>query len=206
MMLVTTYQKLLTTLFALLLLGACATTGTSDRRERVEASGVDESDDTYTLSSRLKPIELAEVDPEDLTADEQIYWSSRSELTDRFAHLTHEMPSGFMQTIQEEVVDINQGFRVQIYTTRNVDMADSTLAAYESWAFENFDEYVPRGYVHYRQPYYRVRVGDFHNRDHALDLSRTLKSRYPSAWIIYDRINPERVPADTVQIRFSDDL
>src|SRR5690625_6958145 len=109
------------------------------------------------------------------------------------------MPSGFMQTIQEEVVDINQGFRVQIYTSRNVEMADSTLAAYESWAFEKFDEYVPRGDVHYRQPYYRARVGGCHNRDHALDLSRTLKSRYLSAAVIYDRLHLQRVPADTVQ-------
>jgi len=31
-----------------------------------------------------------------------------------------------------------------------------------------------------------------------------LKSRYPDAWVVHERIEPSNVPADTANIRFRD--
>jgi len=45
----------------------------------------------------------------------------------------------------------------------------------------------------FRQPYYRVRVGNFKIRENAIEFSRILKNRYPDAWVVHDRIDPENI-------------
>jgi len=153
------------------------------------------------IASYLEDFELDELDEAEL-----LFYNTRSRLIDKFATDRHDMPDFFLQEIEEVEVDIYQGFRIQIESTRDVDLADSTLAEFEAWADTTFSGYSPRGYVHYRQPYYRVRVGDFHDRDRATELSQLLKVRYPSAWVIHDRINPYRVPADTTEFSLSGNI
>ncbi len=158
----------------------------------------------FDISDDLAEAYLEEMDLENMSEEEFMFYRTRSNLNDLFNTQFQDIPDVFLQEVEEEEVDIYQGFRVQIQTTRDVQEADSTLEEFEAWADRTIAEFMPRGYVHFRQPYYRVRVGDFHNRERAIEFSRMIKFRYPDAWLIHDRINPYRVPADTVEFRFVD--
>jgi hypothetical protein len=80
--------------------------------------------------------------------------------------------------------------------------ADSTKDNFRAWADENIKGYSPEAYVTFRQPYYKVRVGDFRDQQKANNFSRMLKEEYPAAWVVHDRIEPEFLPADTTRIEF----
>lgn len=128
--------------------------------------------------------------------------TSRSDLTDQFSVKQHDMPEQFLKEIvvEERETDEYAGYRIQILSTRDVSLADSTKLNFQVWADSTFQHYTPEAYIFFRQPQYRVHVGDFREREKAIQLSRYLKSRYPDAWVVHDRIDPESVPADTTRI------
>lgn len=43
-------------------------------------------------------------------------------------------------------------------------------------------------YVTFREPYYRLRVGDFRTRLDAIKFMESIKRSYPQAWVIKDKI------------------
>jgi hypothetical protein len=141
---------------------------------------------------------------EELDEFEQMLFETRSSLADQFAHLEHDMPEEFTREIVRDDSDFDEyaGFRVQILSTRDVVHADTTRDNFMAWADTTLAGYQPESYVFFRQPYYRVRAGDFHNREMAIEFSRMLKPFFPDAWVVHDRVEPGRVPADTVEIRF----
>ncbi|MGM0506304.1 MAG: SPOR domain-containing protein [Bacteroidota bacterium] len=122
----------------------------------------------------------------------------RSELRDRFVGLSHHMPE-FYERVEEQQSDSTQGFRVQILSTRDVALADTTRKEYEEWIEEMNLDAQPHSYIDYRQPTYRVRVGDFHDRDRAILFSQVVKRQFPAAWVVYSQVEPDRVPADSVR-------
>lgn len=188
-----------------LIVYACATTEpAAEPEDDREVEG--EPFAIFDFSDDLAATYLEELDLDDLNEEELALYQTRSHLSDRFGVDSHDMPDFYLEEFEEVEVDIYQGFRIQILSTRDVELADSTLAGFETWADTTFSGYLPRGYIHYRQPYYRVRIGDFQNREKATELSRMLKVRYPEAWVIHDRINPYRAPADTTEIRMNDVL
>ncbi|MEX1062010.1 MAG: SPOR domain-containing protein [Balneolaceae bacterium] len=158
----------------------------------------------FDLTGELLTAYFDDFDIDEMSEEEQMLYYSRTSLKDIFDRETHDMPEFYLQEVEEEEVDIYQGFRIQILSTRDVGLADSTMIEFESWADTTFADYSPRGYIHFRPPYYRVRIGDFHNRDRAIEFSRLLKSNYPDAWIIHDQVNPYRVPSDTLEFRIAD--
>lgn len=44
-------------------------------------------------------------------------------------------------------------------------------------------------YVTFREPYYRLRVGDFRTRLEAMEYLDRIKKNYPQAWVIKDKIS-----------------
>lgn len=197
------FTLLITALTAGVLLHACATP------EPATESGEETVTDRqpfaiFDFSDEFVEAYMEEVELEDMNEDERLLYQSRSHLNEMFATQTHDMPEFFLQQVEEEEVDIYQGFRIQILSTREVELADSILAEFEEWADTTIADYSPRGYVHFRQPYYRVRIGDFQNRERAIQLSRLIKFKYPDAWVIHDQINPYRVPADTINFRIAE--
>ena len=56
---------------------------------------------------------------------------------------------------------------------------------------EAFEEEHPGigAYLTFREPYYRVRVGDFRRKIEALGFLQKIKRDYPNAWVIKDLIN-----------------
>jgi hypothetical protein len=126
----------------------------------------------------------------------------RSTLSDAFAAPGNEIPEAF--TKESNAPDIgnpNKGYRVQILSTRYVAKADSVVKHFRFWADDVITPYAPKAYILFRQPYYKVQVGNFQFQQRALKLEKILKPRYPGAWVVHDNIKPDSVPPDTVSFK-----
>lgn len=142
---------------------------------------------------------------EDLTSLQNMLAESRSELSDVHLSLKQDVPEIFLKKDSSDAslrADPSIGYRVQIISTRNMILADSVATQYRSWADSTIAGYSAEAYIFFHQPFYRVHVGDFQQRDHANSFSKLLKRKYPEAWVVHDRINPDSVPADTASFSF----
>jgi len=171
--------------------------------------------------STTEPITEKEPEPSIFELDEEIaeeylreemeeldmfLFEHRMYLSNRFAILNHDIPESYLREAvrEESEADRYAGFRVQLLATRNVAEADSTSDEFRIWASERIDGYEPNTYVFFRQPYYRVRAGDFRDRETAIEFSRLIKNRFPGAWVVHDRIEPDQVPSDTTEFQLRD--
>jgi hypothetical protein len=95
-------------------------------------------------------------------------------------------------------VDIRSGFRIQLLSTQDMQEAERISMAYYDWAIDRRLPFkrVPEAYVLFRQPNYRVRIGDFRTREQAISYLNILRPHFPGAWIVMDTIDPELIPED----------
>jgi hypothetical protein len=79
------------------------------------------------------------------------------------------------------------GWRVQIFFDSG---ANSKRRANE--VLNRFSGQYPdiRAYLSFKEPYYRVRVGDFRTRLEAEGFIKSVKAEYPNAFVTADKINP----------------
>lgn len=178
-------RSLLTVLIAVTVLVAWSCKG-SQKTSR-QPSTID------TEAGSAKELESTEID-----------WDAyRSHLDDVFATRTQDQPDIFKRSVPDNSgnKDIYDGFRIQILSTRDMAQADTVSRHFDTWMDTTAVNYKAQSYVIFKQPYYRVHVGDFNDRDKALEFSRIVKKQFPDAWIIYDRIKPTSTPPDTMQIR-----
>lgn len=126
----------------------------------------------------------------------------RTKLSDGYSLRTNEIPAAFakIKMVSEEIANPDEGFRIQIYSGQNVSQADTIAARFRAWADTTISGYQPETYIFFRTPYYRVHVGDFHNREKAITFSNLVKRAFRDAWVVHDRVNPELVPADSIKI------
>lgn len=126
----------------------------------------------------------------------------RTELSDSYSYRENIIPEGFnrVKVQQEEQKDLYEGYRIQIFSGPDVNGADTTAASFRAWADTTIAGYQPETYVFFRTPHYRVHVGDFHEREKAIQFSNIVKRYFKDAWVVYDRVVPENVPADTTKI------
>jgi len=82
------------------------------------------------------------------------------------------------------------GWRIQIFFDSG---ANSKKKA--SDALRQFSERYPEteAYLSFKEPYYRVRVGDFRTRLEAEGFLRKVQTEYPNAFATNDYINPPRL-------------
>lgn len=139
---------------------------------------------------------------------QQMLNNTRNKLSDVYASQMHDMPAAFLKA-DSSVNQINRnpydGFRVQILSTRNVSHADSVANAFRVWADTTIAGYQPKVHQSFRQPHFRVHIGDFQQREKANSFSRLIKDKFPDAWVVHDRIEPSNVPADTASFSFVED-
>lgn len=130
---------------------------------------------------------------------------TRSKLSDVYLSQQHDIPEAFLKkdTTSNTVKNPFDGYRIQIHSSRDVDLADSVTTQFRIWADTTFTDYVPKAYVFFKQPYFKVHVGDFQNRDKANTLSQIIKKQYPDAWVVHDRIDPQSIPGDTTNIEIA---
>ncbi len=137
---------------------------------------------------------------EDLSSLQIMLAESRSKLSDVHTSLNHDMPAVFQKKDSSDAAlrsDPSDGYRVQIISTKDVELADSVANKFRSWADSTIEGYSAETYVSFNQPFYKVHIGDFQKRDQANSFSKLIKRRYPDAWVVHDRIKPSNVPADT---------
>jgi hypothetical protein len=115
-------------------------------------------------------------------------------LADRFDGLVNEIPPALRADSTSLATQTrNNGFRIQILNTRDVRLAESVRAEFDTWMSGTGETPPLYSYVLFRQPFYRVHVGDFRDRARAQETVNRLKNRYPDAWVVIDQIVPERV-------------
>jgi hypothetical protein len=78
------------------------------------------------------------------------------------------------------------GYRIQIFFDSGINSGERARRAREDFAFLFPD--VP-GYVTWKAPNFRVRVGDFRSRLEAERALQLIIVGYPNAWVIKDEIN-----------------
>lgn len=140
---------------------------------------------------------LEDAMPENLSLE-----TLRTKLSDVYTSKDNEIPESFNKIkVKEEVErDVNEGYRIQIYSGQSMKEADTIAADFEAWSDSTIVGYQAEAYVFFRTPYYKVHVGDFHDRNKAITFSNLVKREFRDAWVVYDRVEPEKVPADTVNI------
>ncbi|MDZ7660128.1 SPOR domain-containing protein [Fodinibius sp.] len=130
---------------------------------------------------------------------------TRSSLSDVYLSQKQDIPDIYLKADSAgEQVNRNpyDGYRIQILSTRNVEQADSVANSFRMWSDSTIAGYEADAYVSFRQPHFKVHVGDFQIREQANKFSRLIKKRYPNAWVVHDRIEPSDVPADTATFSF----
>jgi hypothetical protein len=140
--------------------------------------------------------------------NQELFARYRSQLSDVYASQKHDYPKAFLHRKNEGSNDNTpdyRGFRIQLISTRNVSVVDSVRTHFYQWLKKNPTTYKPRAHRLFRQPYYRVHIGDFQDRERAIIYSRLLKKEFPGAWVVHDRINPKLVPSDTLEMEFAAD-
>lgn len=168
---------------------ACSTTEQTTKRDEEPET---ETTEEYTETQRN---ELA-----------SLLTRTRNKLADTYLTQQHDVPEAFLKvdTTDNSYYNPFDGYRIQIHTSRDLSMADSVSTQFRLWADTTFTNYTPQAYVFFKQPYYKVHVGDFQDREKANILSRIIKKKYPEAWVVHDRIDPGNVPADTTKIKLQE--
>lgn len=175
-----TLQKLIALLVLLLLAAGCASV--AELSEEEEAPEVI-PEAPAAFSTLLSTGELSEL---------------RLSPTDRFRTFQLTVPDAFQVTEEElQRSQSNRGFRIQLMSTENVALADSMMLQYYDWAGE-FEDHpfriIPEAYVTFRQPFYRVRIGDFRRRSDANTYLAILRAHFPGAWVVIDTIDLTLAP------------
>lgn len=129
----------------------------------------------------------------------------QSSLSDTYTYRTNEIPEAYARLKvekeeEEDEKDLYEGYRVQIYSGQDVALADTVAMQFRAWSDTTIVGYQADTYTFFKSPYYRVHVGDFHDRNKAIYFSNLLKRRFRDSWVVYDRVNPWNVPSDTTYI------
>lgn len=161
-------------------------------------SGITGIPDSETREAVLEIIQEGKADEilKDVNAD----GIPISTLADLFASQQNDIPEAFarIKTYTAKQVDLTKGYRIQIYSGESVVEADTVAAKFRGWVSANVEGYQADTYTFFKTPYYRVHVGDFHEREKALKYSRLIKREFKDAWVVYDTVNPYAVPDDSV--------
>lgn len=84
-----------------------------------------------------------------------------------------------------EEFPVMDGYRIQL----NMSSGNAALDNLNEIKTE-FEEKYPeiKSYIIFREPYYRLRIGDFRTRLEAVAFLNRIKRDYPHAWVIKDKI------------------
>lgn len=110
----------------------------------------------------------------------------------------HDVPEALMENrADRDVVRSVQGYRIQVFSTLDKNEAlEREIAAKDWWAgVENPPASIGATlpvYVLYRQPYYRVRLGNFGSRAAAERALAFVQQRFPEAFLTPDTVTIQR--------------
>ena len=114
---------------------------------------------------------------------ENVFYSNENNIPEVF-----EIDESSMSEAQR-----NAGFRVQIISTQDVRLVEEIRREFTEWMYQDVPEYEPETYILFRQPFFRLHVGNFRSRTDAIEFSALVKRKYPDAWVVHDQIDPENI-------------
>lgn len=126
-----------------------------------------------------------------------------SNLSDTYLNRQNNIPEVYSRIksgVEAKKVDLFEGFRVQIFSGKNPALADTVAKRFRAWSAAYINGYQAETYTFFKAPYYRVHIGDFHSRDKAIQFSNLIKRRFRDSWVVYDRVNPHNIRADSISI------
>ncbi|HET6569543.1 MAG TPA: SPOR domain-containing protein [Rhodothermales bacterium] len=110
----------------------------------------------------------------------------------------HDVPEALMQGRADAgLAQTVRGYRIQLTQTQDKDAADAAVNEAMVWWREQaglpgapafFKQQDAPVYILYRQPYYRVRVGNFASRDEAQEAAAYILLRFPGAAVVPDTV------------------
>ncbi|MEX2656545.1 MAG: SPOR domain-containing protein [Balneolales bacterium] len=118
----------------------------------------------------------------------------RSRLSDQHAVTDNDIPAIYRHTTEDERNrSDNRGFRIQLVSTQHSRYAEEVRDDFEEWIRNVTIPPYASTYMVFQQPYYRIQVGDFLDRDKAIEFTEFIRLRFPDAWVIHSTVNPARV-------------
>ena len=187
-------MKILPYILILTLLWGCGTTEELPEEEPED----DDAEEELRRPSEADPtIDIVDPDfefedPEDIRTSiiDIDLRSYRSSLRDHYTHVQLTVPEVYLEEEEEDQRRIsNSGFRVQIASTRDMSEAEEFESRFNSWVETMNFNVEPNSYISFRQPNYRVHVGDFLNRSEAIAFSQIVRQEFEGAWVVRDQIN-----------------
>lgn len=81
------------------------------------------------------------------------------------------------------------GFRIQIYSGSGSSAREKAHAVEEEF-YQSYPEITNCPvYIDYRQPYFRVKIGDFRTKNEAYFVFQQIKEDFPTSYIVKSKIN-----------------
>lgn len=118
----------------------------------------------------------------------------RSSFTDQQTVFRNEVPDIYLQTIENDrQTQRNRGYRIQIISTQDARLAEEIREDFEDWISSVSAPPHARTYMEFQQPNYRVHVGNFSDRENAMEFTEFVRLRFPDAWVVHSQIDPARV-------------
>lgn len=120
----------------------------------------------------------------------------RPSMSDLYANLNNELPAEFIPKDDKgDPIESNVGYRIQLMSSQSRKEAEEAMTKFNNWVFEQSDvSYKAETYIIFKQPYYRVHVGDFKSRNVAAAYNEKVKKLFSEAWIVRDNIELNKVP------------
>lgn len=110
-----------------------------------------------------------------------------------FHSIENTIPDAFHIDLSASAANANTGFRIQIISTQDVRLVEELRIEYNKWMSEEVEEYDAESYILFRQPFYRLHVGNFRSRTDAIEFAQVVKRKFPDAWIVFDTIDPNAI-------------
>lgn len=111
-----------------------------------------------------------------------------------FTSIENTIPEEFqVEERQAAATNPNSGFRIQIISTADINLAEQIQSEFIEWQNNENIGYNAESYLLFRQPFYRLHVGNFYSRAQAIEFSRIVKRKFPDAWVVFDTIDPNNI-------------
>ncbi len=118
--------------------------------------------------------------------------------------LAHAVPERLLKgPVEQQVSQTGPGYRIQVYASQDKRNADRRVESAVAWWRRQLrldtlaevyrgDPEPPPVYLDFRQPYYRVRVGNFSTRSEARSVLQLIETQFPDAFIAPDTVTRTR--------------
>jgi hypothetical protein len=113
---------------------------------------------------------------------------------DAFFSIENEVPSIFQpDSTLISAASRNAGFRIQLISSQDMREVEDLRRVFNQWMFDEIHQYETETYILFRQPFFRLRVGNFRSRSEAIKFNNVVKRKFPGSWVVHDQIDLDNI-------------